>query len=156
MKLEKIGGYPVVRMIAYGAGLVVSGVLVVFGVLTIDDAERWVDQLDRALLVLGSLIGVGVSGLAVKNVEKAPDVQSREVSSRVETKVDGALDVLEKLVPVVERLGPVVAEVSDTVRSMTAERTPSTRNIPAEPVVSGDPVSARRRLEEMVARGGDR
>ena len=110
--IERMGGWVVVRGAAYGLGLLVFSILAGVGLLTVDQAEDLTVQLDRILLVVGSLAGGGISATALKNLEKAPDAVAAKTSPA---------DVAAELAKRVDELVPVVAgQVGGQVRDVLA------------------------------------
>jgi hypothetical protein len=110
-----------IRALVYIVAFAALGALATFGVLTIEDAERY-------LFLAGGLLGMGATGLSLKNLEKAPGVVEQKVEQKVRAEQEPA--PAGGLAAVIDRLQDVAQKV-ELVAGMIAPRNYS--------VVSGAP-----------------
>lgn len=135
---ERIGGGPNIRRAAYGFAVGLGLVLVGFGVVALDDAER-------VFAVLGGLLSIGTGGLALPFVGQAPDAvrEKSPAAAQIDTVTKAVGGLNPKLDDILRRLDAV-----ERLRSDFAAR------LDRGPVVAEDPTLAERRRQEEAIRSG--
>ncbi|OZF41925.1 hypothetical protein [Rhodococcus sp. 14-2470-1a] len=111
-----------VRALVYVLAFFVFGALAIAGVMTLDDADRW-------LGLAGGALGMSTMGLSLKNLQKAPDVideAGRPVAAPApDPGVRELLEAVEGLVRRVELAGgSVAAPAQDGVPAVVVDGAP--------------------------------
>ncbi|WP_037165019.1 hypothetical protein [Rhodococcoides fascians] len=129
-----LGGPAKVRALVYLLAFVVFGALVIFGVMSLDDADRW-------FTLAGGALGMSTMGLSLRNLQKAPDVIDE--AGRPVAAPASADPGLGDLLAAVEGLVRRVELVGGSVSAPAQDGVPATV-VDGEPYAAADAVLARR------------